>query len=432
MMTRKKATRTPSGASSIYLGGDGYWHGRVTVGVRDDGRPDRRHVMSRKQVEVVRKVRHLEKLRDASRVPKPGQRWTVAGWLTHWIENIAIPPHVSENTHAGYRVDVEKHLIPRVGAHRLERLAPEHAERLYAKMQQSGLSAGTAHHAHRTLRNALNEAVRREHLARNPVLQAKAPKLAEEEVDPYGIDEIQRLLEVVSERRNGARWVVALALGLRQGEALGLKWSDVDLDQGTLRIRRGRLRPKYEHGCGGICGRKPGYCPDRKQIRPDTGDTKSRAGKRTMGLPDPVTALFRKHKSIQDAERVKARQLWHDEGWVFAKPDGRPLNPNTDYHEWKDLLTEAGLRDARLHDARHAAATVLLILGVPTPTAMALMGWSSAAMAKRYQHLIDTIRRDVAKQVGGLLWDADDALPEHAARANETKNETKPEFRPEC
>jgi integrase len=116
-------------------------------------------------------------------------------------------------------------------------------------------------------------------------------------------------------------------------------------------------------------------------------------------------ALFRTHRKKQDAERRTARQLWQDEGWVFTKPDGRPLNPNTDYHEWKELLKEAGLRDARLHDARHTAATVLLILGVPTPTAMAIMGWSSAAMAKRYQHLIDSVRRDVAKQVGGLLRD---------------------------
>jgi integrase len=90
---------------------------------------------------------------------------------------------------------------------------------------------------------------------------------------------------------------------------------------------------------------------------------------------------------------------------VFARPDGRPLNPNTDYHEWKALLKEAGLRTARLHDARHTAATVLLILAVPTPTAMAIMGWSSAAMATRYQHVLDCIRKDVARQVGGLLWE---------------------------
>jgi integrase len=107
----------------------------------------------------------------------------------------------------------------------------------------------------------------------------------------------------------------------------------------------------------------------------------------------------------QDTEQEIARQLWHDGGWVFTKPDGRPLNPNTDYHEWKALIAEAGLRDARLHDARHTAATALLVLGVPTPTAMAIMGWSSAAMAKRYQHLIDSVRRDVATQVGNLLWE---------------------------
>lgn len=105
-MARTRPTRTASGRSSIYLGTDGYWHGRVTVGTKDDGRPDRRHVMSKKQAEVTRRVRALEKLRDTAQVPQAGQRWTVTSWLTYWIDNIATPPHVSENTHSGYRVDV--------------------------------------------------------------------------------------------------------------------------------------------------------------------------------------------------------------------------------------------------------------------------------------------------------------------------------------
>jgi integrase len=128
-----------------------------------------------------------------------------------------------------------------------------------------------------------------------------------------------------------------------------------------------------------------------------------------VGLPEPLIVLLRVHREHQEAERKTARQLWHDEGWVFAKPDGRPLNPNTDYHEWKALIDEAGRPDRRLHDARHTAATVLAILAVPTPTAMAIMGWLSAETAARYQHVLDSIRKGVADRVGGLLWGSDDS-----------------------
>jgi integrase len=101
---------------------------------------------------------------------------------------------------------------------------------------------------------------------------------------------------------------------------------------------------------------------------------------------------------------------------VFATPDGRPLNPFTDYHEWKALIEEAGLPERRLHDARHTAVTVLAILAVPTPTAMAIMGWSSAEMAARYQHVLDSIRKGVANQVGRLPWDASDDIFSDNAR----------------
>jgi hypothetical protein len=98
-------------------------------------------------------------------------------------------------------------------------------------------------------------------------------------------------------------------------------------------------------------------------------------------------------------------QLWRDEGWVFATPTGGPLNHYTDQREWKQLLQAAGLREARLHDARHTAATVLLILGQPERTVMSLMGWSTTDTAKRYQHVTDTIRATAAAQVGDLIWD---------------------------
>lgn len=196
--------RTPNGASSIYLGTDGYWHGRVTVGVKDDGRPDRRHVMG-SRTDVTRKVRSLERQREGGSVRKSGRSWTVEKWLTHWVENIAAP-FVRENTIIGYRVAVNVHLIPGVGKHRLDRLEPEHLERLYVRMLRDGSAAATAHQSHRTIRTALNEAVRRGHLAKNPATLAKAPRIIEKEIEPYTVDEIRLLLKTALGGRNGARW----------------------------------------------------------------------------------------------------------------------------------------------------------------------------------------------------------------------------------
>ncbi|SCK12599.1 site-specific integrase [Streptomyces sp. WMMB 322] len=404
MGEQKKRTRQPNGRSSIYRGKDGTWHGRVSIGVRDDGRPDRRHIERKTKAEVAAAVRELEKQRDSKTVRKPGRTWTVKAWLTHWVDTIA-PLAVGENTMVGYGVAVRVHLIPGLGAHRLDRLTPEHIERFYAKMQANGSKPATAHQVHRTLRTALNEAVRRGHLGKNPVRLAKAPRLDEEEVEPFTVEEVRRILQASEGRRNSARWAVALALGLRQGEALGLKWSDVDLNNGVLLVRRSRRRPRYGHGCGDTCGRKAGYCPQRRRTNPETAATKSRAGRRAVGLPPQLVELLRRHEVRQETERASADTDWHDEGWLFATKTGRGTSTRVDYDEWKELLRDAKVRDGRLHDARHTAATVLLILGVPERAVMGLMGWSSTSMAARYQHMVDSVRNNIAEQVNGLLWE---------------------------
>src|SRR5680860_1327374 len=191
--------RQRNGASTVYLGSDGYWHGRVTVGLREDGRPDRRHVMSRTRRKVLEKVRQLERARDSGVVGKVGENWTVEQWLTHWLENI-VAPFVRDNTLAGYRVAVNLHLIPGVGAHRLSALRPEHLEALYVRMLKARTKGGTltqpatVHQVHRTVRAALNEAVRRGYATSNPAKLARAPRVIEEEVEPFTVEEVQSLL----------------------------------------------------------------------------------------------------------------------------------------------------------------------------------------------------------------------------------------------
>lgn len=357
---------------------------------------------------VTEKVRRLERERDEGNVPKAGQSWKVDQWLNHWLDNIVAPPAIKDNAWEAYAHAVRKHLNPGIGAHRLDKLEPEHLERLYRKMTEAGASAGNAHAVHRTVRAALNEAVRRKHITENPAVLARTPKVEEKEVEPYSLEEIKKVLKAAGKRRNHARWAIALALGLRQGEVLGLQWSDIDLEAATLVVRRNRLRPKWKHGCTQPCGHKhAGHCPQRASTRPETAETKSKAGRRGIGLPDELVTLLRRHQDEQERERKKAGGLWRDSDFVFTTPRGELLNPRTDQAEWKRLLEQANVDERRLHDARHTAATVLLLLGVPERAVMGIMGWSNTGMAARYQHITSSVRQDVATQVGGLLWKRD-------------------------
>ena len=207
--------RNSNGRSSIYEGSDGWWHGRVTVGIKDDGKPDRRHAMAKTKAEVTAKVRKLEKLRDEGRVPKAGQRWRVAAWLTFWLEHPLPAERIGEHL---FRLRGRRARPPHPRNRRaLARQANPRARRK-ALHEDDGQRAFGRNRAprHRTIRNALNEAVRRGHIARNPVLLAKAPRLTDEETEPYTNGEVNRLLTVRTPQR--LRWVIALALGYNRAK----------------------------------------------------------------------------------------------------------------------------------------------------------------------------------------------------------------------
>lgn len=275
-MPRKKQGRNSNGESSLYLGSDKRWHGRVTVGVKDNGQPDRRHVSAKERAEVVRKVRELERKRDAGTVQKAGTSWTVAQWLDHWLNDIAVMT-TTENGWDAYHYAV-KHLVPGVGAHRLTKLAPHHLESRYRKMLANGARKGTVHQVHRTIRAPLNDAAARDFLTKNPAKVAKAPTPDDEEIEPFSE---RRDSSAVHGGEEGAqldsmdhRYRARPSSGRSTRPSVvgpGLRGTD-------LKVRRSQLRPKCRHGCEQPCGRKyAGHCPQRINIRPETKDTKSKA-----------------------------------------------------------------------------------------------------------------------------------------------------------
>lgn len=439
MPRRKRAegTRAPNGASSIYYSEYGKcWVGRVTMGVRDNGKPDRRTVKRQSETEVIRAVRDLEKQRDSGKVKKAGRSWTVESWFSHWLNNI-VGPALRPKTIARYRTDIVEYIVPGLGAHKLDKLQAEHIEKLYVRLRarRPALSSSSIYHVHATLRTSLNEAMRRRHIVENPAIIARAPQLVEPEIEPLTVEEAQRILNAAGQRRNGVRFALALALGLRQGEAIGLKWSDLDSRAGTITVRRALQRGTWQHGCSNPavcasahhkirpcpdsckqhtracpppcpdgCVGHARHCPDRSAGGLLETETKSRAGRRIVSVPGPLLRWIERHHEEQRMEQQIAADLWEDGDWMFAQPIGRPLDPRRDYQEWQDMLVAATVRKARLHDARHTAATMLLVLKVPVRAVMDIMGWSEASMATRYMHVPDELKQEIAGQVGELLW----------------------------
>ncbi len=419
--------RSANGRSSIYQGERGYWHGRVTVGEKEDGTPDRRHVMAKTKAEVTAKVRALERDREDHTVTKPGERWTVEEWLEHWLVDIA-KPSLRENSWDAYRFAVRVHAIPAMGKRRLDKVRPDHLKTLYNKMIASGRSPSTAHQVHRTLHAAFDLAVESGYMPRNPATRKIAPKVRKLKIKPYEPDEIRKLIDTALEQFGGVRWIIALSLGLRQGELLAVHWSDVDLEKGLITVEHSRPRPRYRHGCNPPCGKKyPGWCPDKVRTNPDRGETKSDASHRTIGLPGELTQLLRAHRARQLEAQEEAGDRWVEGDWVFTDLRGRPLNNNSEYHRWKALIQAAGVRDARLHDARHTAATTLLLLGVSERAVIDIMGWSSAKMTMVYQHITDSVRKDVAAKVGSFIWGTPEAETKASRTARRSARRTAPD-----
>ena len=272
-----------------------------------------------------------------------------------------------------------------LGHHRLDRLQHEHLEAAWGQLSAEGLSPATVLLNHRILSRALTVAMQRGRVARNVATLVDAPSVAREEVQPLTAAEARALLQAAGDLPNGARWSVDLALGLRQGEALGLLWDAVDLDAGTLTVRRALQR---QAGKGLVL------------VEP-----KSRAGRRTIKLPDALREALRSHRAWQAERRLAAGNVWENGGYVFCQPNGRPIDARRDWLNWKALLQSAGVRDARLHDARHTAATLLLQQGVPARVAMQVLGHSQISLTLgTYSHVVPELAQDAADRIGEALW----------------------------
>ncbi|HEY5515840.1 MAG TPA: site-specific integrase, partial [Pengzhenrongella sp.] len=383
------AARGRYGDGAVYQTDDGAWRGTVDLG-RDPttGRRIRKYVRCKTRGEAIKKIAALRDKHRAGELTVQSRRsLTLAEWLDQWLAGPA-KLRLGEDMQRRYAQICRDHIKPTLGSWPIDRLTPEAVEQLYSDLAAKGQSPRSVVFVHRILGRAIKVANQRGYVNRNVV------RLVELET-PHGrrgvalkADEARRVLATSRAWRDHARWVVALGLGARQSEVLGMRWTDLDLDEGLWRVG-GQLRHRpWQHGCeNGSCGRRPDHCPERHgggfYLK---GTAKTEAGNRLVPLAPFVIDALREHRATQDAVRASSDDMWTDEpisGLVFTTPFGTPVGHRNDHSRWRRLLAEAGVRQVRLHDARHTTITLLAQAGVPRDIIALVVGHDDPAFTER-------------------------------------------------
>jgi integrase len=292
---------------------------------------------------------------------------TVDQYLKRWLSD-SVRGSVRRSTYESYRRQVERYVVPTIGSIKLTKLTHMHVQGLYRQMQDRGLSARTVQYTHAVLHRALKQAVRWSMVPRNVCEAVDVPQVRREEIRPLNAEQARRLLQTACGERLEAFYVVAVHMGMRPGELLGLRWQDVTLSDagGTLQLNRalsdGELTTPKTKG-------------SRRRIRLSAGSAK----------------VLRTHRTRQLEEKMKKAGLWRDHGLVFPSTVGTPLSHRNVVRSFKALLKRAGLPSSvRLYDLRHTCATLLLSRNVHPKYVQELLGHASIALTlDTYSHIIE-------------------------------------------
>ncbi|MBX6765537.1 MAG: site-specific integrase, partial [Rubrobacteraceae bacterium] len=289
---------------------------------------------------------------------------------------------VRECTYRRYESIVRVNLVPDIGRIKLKSLTPAHVRAFYREKLDGGLSPQTVLHIHRVLSRALKQAVDDGLIPRNPTGSVKPPRPRRDEIRPLSADQARRFLDTVSGERLEALYVLAVTTGMRQGELLGLKWEDIDLDAGTLSVRRTLSEVR-----GG-----------RKFEAPKSGK-----GRRIRLSGRAITAL-RAHRKALLEERMQRAGLWQEQDLVFPSGVGTPMSGRNLYREFKTLLKRADLPDIRFHDLRHTCATLLLRQGVNPKFVQELLGHADISLTlNTYSHILPDMGDAAASAMDAAL-----------------------------
>jgi integrase len=368
-----------NGEGSIYP----HKRGGVKVGYRGsywvdaaEG-PKRRYITGETREDVAEKLAKAISDRADGLVFDAGST-TTGEYLTRWLSD-SVRGTVQGSTYRSYGRVVDGHLVPGVGRVKLAKLRPDHIRRLYRSMLDAGKATRTVQYAHTLLKRALAQAVMDGLIPRNAAEAVRPPKLKRDEIQPLNADQVRALLDA-SDERSRALYTVAVRTGMRPGEILAPRWSDVDLEAGTVQINRALSEGEFS-------------------------TPKTPRSRRRISLSPATVAALKAHRKRQLEERIAKAGLWEDHGLVFPSSVGTPKSQRNLNREFKNAAKRAGLPDHfKLYDLRHTCATLLLARNVHPKYVQELLGHASIAQT------LDTYSHVIPGMDGGTGGAIDEAL----------------------
>jgi integrase len=379
--------RRGNGEGAIYQrDSDGKWCASVDLGWID-GKRRRKVIYGRTRKEVADKLKALHR-DQASGVNLTPSQQTVKQFLENWLEE-SVKRKVRVRTHEKYTQDVKRHIIPALGRLQLSRLSPDHVQRMLNNLADKGLSHRTMRNVRATLRAALNQALRYGYVMRNVATLVDIPGEITFAPQPLSYKQTRLLLAAVEGDRLEALYRIALGLGPRKGEILGLRWEDLDLEAATMRI------------CGSL---------QRQKGKLERSATKTEASVRTIALPPSLVDLLKQHRANQAIEAGSVDH-WTSSGMVFTSRIGTPLSPEALSEHFKALLATAELpTTVRFHDLRHTCATLMIKQSIHPRVVMEILGHSQISTTMNtYGHVLPEVQRDAVNVLDRLFSEVEES-----------------------
>jgi integrase len=376
-----RSRRRLNGEGSISLRSDGRWMGRFYAWTAS-GAQKRVTVYGATRKQAIDRMRQAQD-RNAQGIPVPDQSWKLGGWLDYWLEHV-VAPNRRPATYALYEMTVRLYLKPALGTVPLTRLTPARVQAFLNGQLAAGESIRKVQVMRTVLSSALARAMREELLIRNVARLVELPGWVRQTIVPWTVDEARSFLTVIRDDPLYPAFVLLLLYGLRRGEVLGLRWTDIDLDRGEIRVRQ-------------QIGRVSG------ELR--IGPVKTNAGRRDLPLLPLAGDMLAMRHDAQAADREELGQAWQDNGLIFTTRTGRPVEPRNLTRSFHRICRANGIRPIKLHHLRHTTATLLKNLGVPARDAQLILGHSRLAVTQEiYTHEDRQAQHEALQRISDALY----------------------------